>query len=66
MQVALLCVQKNPSDRPSMLEVSSMLRDETIAMNSPKSPAFSVRGDEGGVQQIWSVDDATIIKMVAL
>uniref|UniRef100_M0ZUE2 Uncharacterized protein n=2 Tax=Solanum tuberosum TaxID=4113 RepID=M0ZUE2_SOLTU len=27
MQIALLCVQKNPLDRPTMLEISSMLKN---------------------------------------
>ncbi|XP_052200536.1 cysteine-rich receptor-like protein kinase 34 [Diospyros lotus] len=71
MQIALLCVQENPADRPSMPEVSSMLRNETISMNAPKRPAFSVRRDESQVQQsplqqeTWSVDRATITQMVA-
>ncbi|XP_058215442.1 cysteine-rich receptor-like protein kinase 34 [Rhododendron vialii] len=40
MQIALLCVQENPADRPSMLELSSILKNETAAMNTPKRPAF--------------------------
>ena len=46
MQVALLCVQENPVDRPSMLEVSSILKNETRAINNPKKPAFSIQSDE--------------------
>jgi len=71
IQIALLCVQENPADRPSMPKVSSMLINETIAMNAPKRPAFSVRRDEGQVQQsplqqeTWSVDSATITQIVA-
>ncbi|GMN47163.1 hypothetical protein TIFTF001_016344 [Ficus carica] len=38
LQVALLCVQENPKDRPSMLEIYSMLRDETKAIATPKRP----------------------------
>ncbi|KAF4352397.1 hypothetical protein F8388_016676 [Cannabis sativa] len=41
MQIALLCVQEEANDRPSMLEVSSMLRSETAAVAVPKMPAFS-------------------------
>ncbi|KAF7154788.1 hypothetical protein RHSIM_Rhsim01G0041200 [Rhododendron simsii] len=51
MQIALLCVQENPADRPSMLELSSMLKNETAAMNTPKRPAFSTRRDEDEVQE---------------
>ena len=46
MQVALLCVQENLVDRPSMLEVSSILKNETGAINNPKKPAFSIQSDE--------------------
>ncbi|KAH9700077.1 Receptor-like serine/threonine-protein kinase [Citrus sinensis] len=40
LQIALLCVQENPDDRPSMLEVSSMLENESTAdIVTPKKPA---------------------------
>lgn len=45
MQVALLCVQEKPVDRPTMLEVSSMLKNETAAIVSPRKPAFSIKND---------------------
>ncbi|KAL0427619.1 UNVERIFIED_CONTAM: Receptor-like serine/threonine-protein kinase SD1-7 [Sesamum latifolium] len=41
MQVALLCVQERWEDRPSMLEVSSMLKNETDSVPLPSMPAFS-------------------------
>ncbi|PIN04208.1 Serine/threonine protein kinase [Handroanthus impetiginosus] len=41
MQVALLCVQERWEDRPSMLEVSSMLKNETESVPAPNMPAFS-------------------------
>ncbi|KAL5547637.1 hypothetical protein UlMin_002868 [Ulmus minor] len=41
LKVALLCVQENPDDRPSMLEINSMLRDGTKATATPRRPAFS-------------------------
>ncbi|XP_019233720.1 PREDICTED: G-type lectin S-receptor-like serine/threonine-protein kinase SRK [Nicotiana attenuata] len=71
MQISLLCVQKNPLDRPTMLEVSYLLKDVNFAMNSPKRPAFSTREDEevgnsnGSVQEIGEVDTATITQLVA-
>ncbi|XP_030954774.1 receptor-like serine/threonine-protein kinase SD1-6 [Quercus lobata] len=70
MQVALLCVQENPVDRPSMLEVSSMLKNETGAINNPKKPAFSIQRDENEEEKcplqekMCSVDDATISQVV--
>lgn len=47
MHVALLCVQENPVDRPSMLAVSLMLKNEATAIVTPKRPAFSIREDDG-------------------
>lgn len=71
LQIALLCVQENPIDRPSMLEVSSMLKNETAIVTIPKRPAFSVRTDEDDGNrpeqlhlEICSVDDATISQVV--
>ena len=70
MQVALLCVQENPVDRPSMLEVSLMLKNETEAINNPKKPAFSIQRDENEEEKcplqekMCSVDDATISQVV--
>lgn len=43
MQVALLCVQENSADRPSMLEVDSLLKNEAAAIVTPKTPGFSVK-----------------------
>ena len=72
MLIALLCVQENPSDRPSMLEVSSMLKNETAAMNFPKRPAFSTKRDEYNEArvstsqlEIGSVDNESITQVVA-
>lgn len=42
LQVGLLCVQENPVDRPSMVDVYSMLKSEiSLAIPDPKRPAFS-------------------------
>ncbi|KAL6226169.1 hypothetical protein ACLB2K_000132 [Fragaria x ananassa] len=67
MGVALFCVQENPVDRPSMLEVSSMLKSENGAIISPKKPAFSVQKDEDEdhIYTIYSVNDATMSEIVA-
>ncbi|XP_019170773.1 PREDICTED: putative cysteine-rich receptor-like protein kinase 35 [Ipomoea nil] len=44
LQVGLLCVQEKWEDRPSMLEVDSMLKSETT-LPAPKMPAFSRKFD---------------------
>ena len=74
MQVALLCIQENPDHRPTMLEVSSMLKSETAAMPAPLRPAFSIKSNEDKLsvndattssqQDILSVNDATISDLV--
>lgn len=45
LQIVLLFVQENPNDR---LEVSSMLKNETSDIMTPKKPAFSKQDDEDG------------------
>ena len=70
MQVALLCVQENPADRPSMVEVFTILKNEsTAAISTPKRPAFSVTRDEKEEssdigRKVFSVNDASIIQVV--
>ncbi|XP_031247765.1 class V chitinase-like isoform X5 [Pistacia vera] len=63
LQIALLCVQENPNDRPSMLEVSSMLKNETFEIMSPKKPAFSIQAD-GDKETICTFNDTTISEVV--
>ncbi|XVF87662.1 hypothetical protein PTKIN_Ptkin18bG0138400 [Pterospermum kingtungense] len=40
---ALLCVQDNPEDRPTMSSVIFMLASEAITLPLPAEPVFSVR-----------------------
>ncbi|XP_031280410.1 cysteine-rich receptor-like protein kinase 7 isoform X2 [Pistacia vera] len=69
MQVALLCVQENPVERPSMLEVFSMLKTETMAIPTPKKPAFSVNRDENigssstSRQEVYSFNDSQLSEL---
>ncbi|KAF7112204.1 hypothetical protein RHSIM_RhsimUnG0256500 [Rhododendron simsii] len=41
VNIALLCVQESAADRPTMLNVVSMLSNEQVLLPSPKQPAFS-------------------------
>ncbi|XP_057954528.1 G-type lectin S-receptor-like serine/threonine-protein kinase At4g03230 isoform X2 [Malania oleifera] len=43
INVGLICVQEDPSDRPTMSDVIVMLGGETITLPTPKQPAFIVR-----------------------
>ncbi|CAN0914721.1 G-type lectin S-receptor-like serine/threonine-protein kinase At4g03230, partial [Linum grandiflorum] len=44
--VALLCVQEDPSDRPTMADVMFILGSDASSLPCPKEPAFSVRNHE--------------------
>ncbi|KAB1199036.1 putative cysteine-rich receptor-like protein kinase 35 [Morella rubra] len=62
LQVALLCVQETPVDRPTMLGIYSMLRNDTEPIATPKRPAFSTRSDENvGSKQGSSSVSRTLI-----
>ena len=40
LRIALLCVEENASDRPTMCEVLSMLCNSSTVLPSPKQPGF--------------------------
>jgi len=40
INIALLCVQENASDRPTMSDVVTMLSSETMTLSEPKHPAY--------------------------
>ena len=63
LQIALLCVEENANDRPSMLEVSSMLKNENSLVKIPKKPAFSLRSK--APSGTCSVNEITISEEVA-
>ncbi|KAB1210085.1 hypothetical protein CJ030_MR6G011339 [Morella rubra] len=43
VNIALLCVQEDPSDRPNMSLIVTMLDNETATVPTPKRPAFVPR-----------------------
>ncbi|XVF57948.1 hypothetical protein PTKIN_Ptkin07bG0023300 [Pterospermum kingtungense] len=43
VHVGLLCVQEDPSDRPTMSNVVVLLGSETVSLPIPKQPAFLTR-----------------------
>ncbi|XP_024638000.2 cysteine-rich receptor-like protein kinase 19 isoform X2 [Medicago truncatula] len=71
MQVALLCVQENSADRPSMLEVDSLIKNEGRPIGTPNMPAFSMNkheDDKGDTFNsgfnLYSINDVTISQML--
>ncbi|KAI4318301.1 hypothetical protein L6164_026088 [Bauhinia variegata] len=71
VQVGLLCVQDRAADRPSMLEVVSMLSNETASLSTPKQPAFYIDVEESepnGSEEkpkTYSINEVTISVMDA-
>lgn len=71
MQIALLCVQEQPADRPSMVEIDSMIKNEMAAIATPRRPAFAGKTDEVEGQnrslsfyEIDSINVTTISQML--
>ncbi|VAI68773.1 unnamed protein product [Triticum turgidum subsp. durum] len=64
INIALLCVQENAADRPSMTDVVAMLSNETMIMSQPKQPAyFNLRvGNEepSAAIETHSINDMTL------
>ena len=46
MHVALLCVQENLVNKPSVLEVYLIIKIEAIVIDTPRQPMFSTNGGE--------------------
>ncbi|CAJ1977282.1 unnamed protein product [Sphenostylis stenocarpa] len=44
IQIGLLCVQENPSDRPSMATIALMLNSYSVTMSMPRQPTSFLRG----------------------
>jgi hypothetical protein len=40
INIALLCVQENAADRPTMSDVVAMLSSESMSLPEPKHPAY--------------------------
>lgn len=65
INVALLCVDENAADRPTMLEVVTMLTNEHLVLPSPNQPGFSYLRIENPNKptsrpETCSVNDVTI------
>ncbi|XP_042964564.1 G-type lectin S-receptor-like serine/threonine-protein kinase At1g67520 [Carya illinoinensis] len=70
MPITMFSQLKGAKDKPSMLEVSSMLKNESKALTIPKKPAFSRKTDEDQLedkpilqQEICSDNFATISEL---
>lgn len=63
INIALLCVQENASDRPTMSDVVAMLSSKAMTLSEPKHPAYlyvRVREEAASVVVPCSVNDVTV------
>nr|XP_023874422.1 G-type lectin S-receptor-like serine/threonine-protein kinase CES101 [Quercus suber] len=72
IHIGLLCVQDQATDRPTMLDVATMLSSETVQLLPPKQPAYLisvVQEKSSEVSEIklenCSINDVTISEMKA-
>ncbi|KAI8570443.1 hypothetical protein RHMOL_Rhmol01G0034100 [Rhododendron molle] len=66
MQVALLCVQENWEDRPSMLEVYSMLKNEIEDLPTPKRHAFAATKDMDEENYLKSTEETCSVNYATM
>ncbi|CAN6330813.1 unnamed protein product [Urochloa humidicola] len=61
IKIALLCVQENAADRPTMSDVVTMLSSESLPLPEPKQPAFfNVMATHGELSTRSSINDITV------
>ncbi|KAK9229621.1 hypothetical protein WN944_022584 [Citrus x changshan-huyou] len=61
VNIALLCVEESADDRPTMIDVVSMLTNEAAALLPPKQPAFSyVRNTVTSASSTGKVEDCSV------
>ncbi|KAK6918936.1 Bulb-type lectin domain [Dillenia turbinata] len=64
INVGLLCVQEDPSDRPTMSNVVFMLGSETATLPTPKQPAFVLRSTPSATASSSSKPDTIMLSPV--
>ena len=67
IHIALLCVQEEAEDRPTMQDIDQMLTTGSIALTLPRPPGFFFRSKHeqvGGVHPYMdSVDESSITQV---
>ena len=68
VQVGLLCVQKLPTERPTMSSVVSMLGNEGLALCQPNQPGFFIERSSIETKtilsdEVWHSQNAVTITM---
>ncbi|PON80482.1 Tyrosine-protein kinase [Parasponia andersonii] len=58
--IGLLCVQEDPSDRPNMSNIITMLDNDYVNLPSPKQPAFVLRRGSSSIASSSSKPETNI------
>ncbi|KAG1347284.1 putative Cysteine-rich receptor-like protein kinase 10 [Cocos nucifera] len=59
IHIGLLCIQKDPAERPSMATVILMLSSYTVPLPAPSAPAFFIRCDTIGGTKALERDESS-------
>lgn len=57
IHIGLLCIQDNPTDRPAMSTVNTMLRSNTVTLQSPSIPTFCIQESDANNLYVYSEPD---------
>ena len=64
INIALLCVQENATDRPTTSDVVAMLGSENMALPEPKHPGYFharvAKEEVSTIAETYSINDATM------
>lgn len=61
INVAFLCLQEEPSDRPTMSNVLFMLGGEIVTLPIPKQPAFALKRSSSTIGSTSTKSDSSFI-----
>ena len=64
IHIGLLCVQKDPADRPTMASIVLALNSHSVSLPAPQQPAFFLRNTDQNLPQMsMESDQSTSMSM---
>ena len=57
IHIGLLCVQKDPADRPTMASIVLTLNSQSVNLPSPQQPAFFLRNIDPNLPRMYMESD---------
>ncbi|KAL8467895.1 hypothetical protein ACS0TY_031223 [Phlomoides rotata] len=63
IQIALLCVQEFPKDRPTIQTILSMLSHEIVDLPAPEQPVFAEKWNASTNQAGFSTNELTLTEL---